>query len=605
MSFHPNDLARRARGASWMLVAVFLVLLGAFFRTQVLRNSEYALKSESNRLREVPLPAPRGIIYDRNEQIIAENVPGYSVSMLSPAGDSLRASLRRLSALIPLSNEQIESSVRRFRRAPTRPTVVLSDAPFDVISVLEEHRVEFPGLIIQSAPKRYYPDGESVAAFVGYTGEITENELAQSEYGSYKAGQQIGKGGLEKQYEKQLRGQEGVRFVEVDARGRVVREAGARQDLRPLPAPALHTNIDLDLQRYAASLFGDSLQGGIIAMDPVSGGVLALHSAPSFDPNRFIGGIPAEYWRQLNTDPRRPLYNKVIQGRYPPASTFKLATSVLALNDKVATLETHMPQPCTGGYQFGNRYFRCWEKKGHGDVSLARALEVSCDTYFYQLGLKIGLTRLIAGGIRLGFDKRSGIDLPGEVIPIYPYGEDYYNKRYGARGWSSAVTLNLSIGQGENDQTVVNMARFYTALATDGLAARPEIVRNDDQRSRTRVIQLTDRELQGLRNAMKNVVSERGTAGSARIEDIVLAGKTGTAQNAHDVTRDHAWFVGFAPADDPKIVVSVMLEFGEHGYYAARLASKVIERYLKGAPTLVSRSPTALATPTPSGEETR
>ncbi len=605
MSFHPNDLARRARGASWMLVALFLVLLGAFFRTQVVRNSEYALKSESNRLREVPLPAPRGIIYDRNEQIIAENVPGYSVSMLSPAGDSLRASLKRLSALIPLSNDQIESSVRRFRRAPTRPTVVLSDAPFDVISVLEEHRVEFPGLIIQSAPKRHYPDGAAVAAFVGYTGEITENELAQTDYESYKAGQQIGKGGLEKQYEKQLRGQEGVRFVEVDARGRVVREAGARQDLRPLPAPALHTNIDLDLQRYVASLFGDSLQGGIIAMDPISGGVLALHSAPSFDPNRFIGGIPAEYWRQLNTDPRRPLYNKVIQGRYPPASTFKLATSVLALNDKVATLDTHMPQACTGGYQFGNRYFRCWEKKGHGDVSLARALEVSCDTYFYQLGLKIGLTRLIAGGVRLGFDKRSGIDLPGEVIPIYPYGEDYYNKRYGARGWSSAVTLNLSIGQGENDQTVVSMARFYTALATDGLAARPEIARNDDDRSRTRVIQLSDRELQGLRNAMKNVVSERGTAASARIEDVVLAGKTGTAQNAHDVTRDHAWFVGFAPADDPKIVVSVMLEFGEHGYYAARIASKIIERYLKGAPTLVPGSPTALATPPSTTESTR
>jgi penicillin-binding protein 2 len=519
--------------------------------------------------------------------------------MLSPAGDSLRASLRRLSALITLSPDQIESSVRRFRRAPTRPTVVLSDAPFDVISVLEEHRVEFPGMIIQSAPKRYYPDGEAVASFVGYTGEVTETELSQSEFESYKAGQQIGKGGLEKQYEKQLRGQEGVRFVEVDARGRVVREAGARQDLRPLAAPALYTNIDLDLQRYAASLFGDSLQGGLIAMDPVSGGVLALHSAPSFDPNRFIGGIPAEYWKQLNTDPRRPLYNKVIQGRYPPASTFKLATTVLALNDKVATLDTHMPQACTGGYQFGNRYFRCWEKKGHGDISLARALEVSCDTYFYQLGLKIGLTRLIAGGLRLGFDKRSGIDLPGEVIPIYPYGEDYYNKRYGARGWSSAVTLNLAIGQGENDQTVVNMARFYTALATEGLAARPEIARNDDDRSRTRVIQLSGQELQGLRNAMKNVVSERGTAASARISDIVLAGKTGTAQNAHDVTRDHAWFVGFAPADDPKIVVSVMLEFGEHGYYAARVASKVIERYLKGPPALATGSPTALAAPAP------
>jgi penicillin-binding protein 2 len=578
VSFHPNDVARRSRGASLGLTVVFVLLLSAFFRTQVLRNTEYALQSEENRLREVPIPAPRGTIYDRNGKIIAENVPGYSVSMLSPSADSLRASLARLGRLISVDSQQVEAAVRRFRRAPNRTTVVLPDASFDVVSVLEEHRIEFPELVIQSAPKRFYPDS-TVASFVGYVGEITEQELARKEFAAYKAGEQIGKGGLERQYEQELRGQEGMRFVEVDARGRVVREGGARADLLPKAPPALYTNIDLDLQRFAASTFGDSLQGGLLAMDPHNGAVLALVSFPSYDPNRFIGGIPAAYWRDLNTNPKRPLYNKVIQGRYPPASTFKLATSVIAMERGLVDLGDRMPVACSGGYMFGNRYFRCWEKRGHGNVTLAQAIEKSCDVYFYQLGLKIGLSRLLAGGIALGFNQRSGIDLPNEQRSFFPDAQEYYNKRYGPRGWSQSVILNLSIGQGENDQTVVNMARFYTALATDGSAARPEIVQRAPQRDR--VIQLNAAQMQGLREAMAGVVSARGTAGSAAIQGVVLAGKTGTAQNAHDRNRDHAWFVGFAPAEDPKIVVAVFLEFGEHGYYAARMASKVISYYLK------------------------
>ena len=584
MSFHPNDVQRRTRAAAIALTGIFALLLAAFFRTQVLENSRYALQSEENRLREVPLPAPRGIIYDRNGEVIAESVPGYSVSLLAPTADSLRASLNRLARVIQLSPEAIESSVRRYGRAPNRPTVVLSDAPFDVISVLEERRVEFPGLIIQSAPKRYYPDGPAVASFVGYVGEITEAELAAREYKDkgYKSGQQIGKGGLEKQYEAMLRGKEGSRFVEVDAHGRVVREAGARPELLPTPAQPLYTNIDLNLQRFTAQVFADSLQGGAIAIEPKSGGVLALYSAPSWDPNRFIGGIPTDLWKELTTDPRRPLYNKVIQGRYPPASTFKLATSLIALTNRQVRLDEYMPQPCTGGYQYGARYFRCWEKQGHGAVDLLRAIEVSCDTYFYQLGLKIGLARLLAGGVSLAFDRRSGIDLPDESRPIFPYGVDYYNRRYGPRGWTNAVTLNLAIGQGENDQTVVGMAKFYTALATDGASAKPEIVRNNPER--TKLFSVTPNQMNALRAALSGVVTSRGTAGSAAIQGVILAGKTGTAQNAQDPNRDHAWFVGFAPANDPKIVVAVMLEFGDHGYVAARVASKIIEYHLKVAP---------------------
>ena len=582
MSFHPNDVARRARNASLVVTGVIAILVSAFFRTQVLEHAQYTLQSEENRLREVPLPAPRGIIYDRNREVIAENVPGYSVSLLAPSVDSLRASLRRLSGTIQLSPDDIDAAVRRFKRAPNRPTVIVADAPFDVVSVLEEHRVEFPGLVIQSAPKRYYPDGAVVAALVGYTGEITERELASSEYQGYKAGQQIGKGGLEKEYESQLRGREGTRFVEVDARGRVVREAGARADLLPQAAEPLYTNVDLDLQRYTAALFGDSLQGGAIAIDPTTGGVLMLYSAPSYDPNRFIGGIPADYWKQLTEDTRHPLYNKVIQGAYPPGSTWKLATAVAALQDGVVTLDDHMPTPCTGGYQYFNRYFRCWDPHGHGSLSLAQAIEKSCDVYFYQLGLKLGLSRLIAGGVSLGFREKTGIDLPGETRPLFPYAVDYYNRRYGPRGWSNAVTLNLAIGQGENSQTVVNMARFYTALATDGMAARPEIARARPDRSR--LFRLTPDQMDGLRKALAGVVEAGGTAASAALQGVMLAGKTGSAQNSQDPNRTHAWFVGFAPADNPKIVVAVLLEFGGHGTRAARIASSIIAKYLGVVP---------------------
>jgi penicillin-binding protein 2 len=245
----------------------------------------------------------------------------------------------------------------------------------------------------------------------------------------------------------------------------------------------------------------------------------------------------------------------------------------------IVTLEDRMPAPCTGGYMYG-RYWRCWDKRGHGNVNLKQAIEKSCDVYFYQLGLKLGLSRMLAGGISLKMNERTGIDLPNEQKPLYPASEAYFNEKYGERGWVAGSTvLNLSIGQGENTQTVANMARFYTALATDGHVARPEIVRRNPER--TRIFKLTDAQMDGLRRSMIGVVSSAGTANSARIEGVTLAGKTGTAQNAENPNVDHAWFVGFAPAENPQIVVAVFLEFGEHGYAAAQVASKLIGRYLK------------------------
>lgn len=579
MSFHPNDVARRARMSSWALVLGFLFLIGAFFKTQVIQNRQYVMQSEENRLRPIPLPAPRGIIYDRHGEVIAENLPAYSVSITAPSVDSLRAALSQLASTLQLDQYQINAAIRRYRRAPTRPTVVLPDASIDIVSVLEEHRLDFPRLIIQSVPKRYYPDGPMVASFVGYTGEITESDLNDPRYANYKPGQNIGKAGLEKQYESILHGKEGVRFDEVDARGRPVRGEGPRPDLNPLGAPPLFTNIDLDLQKFTVGIFADSLQGGAVAIDPTTGEVLALYSAPSWDPNKFTGGIPAEYYKQLLDDKRRPLVNKAIQGRYPPGSTFKLATSVIALKDGLVGLKEHMPVSCTGGLQYGSRYFRCWEKKGHGSLDLEGAIKHSCDVYFYQLGLKVGLSRMIAGGISLTMRDKSGIDLPEETQPFWPYAIDYYNKKYG-RNWSNAETLNLAIGQGANSQTVVNMAKFYTALATQGQESRPEIAHLVPQRKE--IYNLNQEQDSVLLEGLKAVLEAGGTAGASAIQGLTLAGKTGTAQNPGG--NDHGWFVGFAPADHPKIVVAVLLEFGLHGSRAAHIASAIIGHYLKVGP---------------------
>jgi penicillin-binding protein 2 len=586
MSFHPNDILRRGRAANVIVAGVMLFLAGGFFRSQVLNHQKYALQSETNRLRELPLPAPRGVIYDRNGKVIADNVIGYSVSILAQKEDSLRAVLQRLGGTINITPPQIEQAVRRFRRAPTRPTVIIPDASFDVVSVLEEHRTQFPGLIIQSAPRRFYPDGPVVAPFVGYTGEISESELAQPGFADYKAGQQVGKQGLEKEYESTLRGKEGSQFVEVDARGRIVKQAGARQDLVPAAGPPLYTNIDMDLQRFVAGIFGDSLQGGAVAMDPQTGGVLAIYSAPSWDANRFIGGIPVQYWDSLRTDPRRPLYNKALQGQYPPGSTWKLATTAIGLETGAVKMDEHLPIPCTGGMQYGSRYFRCWDKRGHGSLSLAGAIAKSCDVYFYQLGLKLGLARLVAGGVELGFQSKAGIDLPEEKRSRFPTGIEYFDRKYGKGGWTRSLVLSMSIGQGDNSQTILNMAKFYTALATDGKAARPLIKRGNPDR--VQVLKLSELQMEQIRGALVGVVTG-GTAAASAIKGVQLAGKTGTAQTGvwvNGVEQNHGWFVGFAPAENAKIVVAVMLEFGGHGTRAAAIASKIIQAYLHVTPVV-------------------
>jgi penicillin-binding protein 2 len=583
--FDSYRVRERAELARLILIGAFLVLGSAFFRTQIIQHDKFQLKAETNRLRPIALAPPRGAIIDRRGQIIAENVPGYSVKFLAPSADSLRAVLARMQRFVPVDSARTEEVVRRFQQARYQPAVVFGDATFEMVARLEEHRALLPGLVIQSEPKRSYPAGRAVAHLVGYVSEVTEGELADKKYPGADLGTIVGKAGLERQYDDTLRGSEGVRYIEVNARGRLVREDAGSAPLPPTAGKPISTTIDLDLQRYIDSIWPPDVRGAMIAMTP-KGEIRALYSAPTYDPNDFVGGISGAQWRALNEDEARPLLNRAIQTRYPPASPFKLAISAMALKRGLIGLDTHMPIPCRGGMRLGNRVFRCWKKEGHGSLDLIGAVAASCDVYFYQLGLRLGLNAIIEDGVLMGFREKSGIDLENEKDPIYPSSTAYFDRLYGPRHWSPpATTLNFSIGQGENTQTLVNMMTFYEGLAGSGRAAAPYLVRSAS--NKTRELGLTQAQLDGLRRALIAVV-ERGTAAASRHKDLAVAGKTGTAQNPHG--NDHGWFIGFAPAEDPELVVGGIMEFAEHGTTVAPYVVKALRRYC-WAPIRLEPSP--------------
>ncbi len=578
----PYLLDRRLRATRALVWVTSGVIVGTYFRTQIIDHSKYELQSQNNRLRPINQPAPRGIITDRHGIVIAENVPGYTVALLPMPEDTLRERLQRIAPVLHLDAAAIERVLQRYRKAPYQSAVVMTDAPFDVVSKLEERRLTLPGVVIQTEPKRYYPDSAAVAHVIGMVGEVTEQDLAGPRGQPLRLGELVGKDGLERSYDDTLRGKDGEKFVEVSALGYVVRDSAA-PELPPVAGASLQTTLDLDLQRYVSQVFPAAMHGALVALDPTTGGILALYSAPGYDPNAFVGGVSPDYWRALSLNDAHPLLNRAIQARYPPGSTWKLAVAAMALRRGVATMNTRMPIPCRGGLQYGDRFFHCWNQLGHGSLTLEQAIAQSCDVYFYQLGLKLGLTSLLEDANDWGFRARTGVDLPGELQPIFPSGPEYFDRIYGPRRWSSGVALNLAIGQGENTQTLLNMVRLYQMLASDGKSRTPYLVRPTSEPPYN--LDLTPEQLASLRQAMINVV-EQGTARGARLSDLKIAGKTGTAQNSQG--PNHGWFIGFAPADNPQIVVGAVLEFARHGTAAAPLVARVIAHYL-GADTSAAR----------------
>ena len=586
--FHRHEVGRRADAARVVVSLVFGVLVLAFFRVQVFASGRYRLESEENRLRPVRLAAPRGLITDRNGTVIADNIPGYSIAVTGRSVDEVRGTLEGIAMVAGLDSARIETILARYRRRHHEPAIVRRDASFELVSALEERRIVSPGIVIQSEPRRWYPYGEITAHVVGYVGEISEEELADPEsYPGARSGEAVGRDGLERQYDSRLRGVEGLRYIEVDALGRTVREVADGSTLLPTQGDTVSTELDIELQQFVADQFPERWRGAVMAADPRTGGVLALYSAPTFDPNLFVGRMELEDWNALLQAGGEQLFNRAIEGLYPPASPWKLAVAAIALKQDNLNIDmdTRMDIPCTGGMLYGNRYFRCWHEAGHGNVTLRQAIVHSCDVYFYQVGLLMGLDVLLESGVEMGFLEPSGIDLPDERSPHFPASTEYYDERYGPRRWTSGVTLNLSIGQGENSQSVSNMVRFYSMLANeDGTAPELRLVLGGPTPRRN--LGLSREDLDGLRHSLVQVV-ETGTAVAAQVADLQIAGKTGTAQNSHGL--DHGWFVGFAPAASPEIVVAAIMEHAEHGSTVAPYVNRIIARYLLGPEAVLPR----------------
>lgn len=585
-----REKSHRALIAVIGLVTLFAILLIAFFRIQVLESNTYELRSDSNRLRPFPIEAPRGAILDRNGRVMAGSVPGYSLSVFpSTSAGVMEATLERLQAYLGLDDERVAVLLERARRDPYRPLLVDSDADFDVVSTLEERRAELPSVVIQMDPKRQYQGARAVSHLIGYVGEITAEELETEQYSEYTQGMTVGKDGVERQYEDRLQGRRGLRYTEVDALGRVVSSPYGQVMQAPEPGTDLQLNLDLDLMEWIHHIFPDSMRGAVVALDVKDGGVLALYSAPTFDPNRFVRGIEPDEWASLNGDPDQPLFNRAVMGRYAPGSTWKLAVAAIGLQLGLVEAHEHMPRPCTGAMFFGDRAFGCWNPSGHGSLDLVEAIQQSCNVYFYQLGLRIGLERLLANANDMGFARQCGIDLPRESPGVFPGGLSFWEDRFGYRAREAEV-LSLAIGQGPNDQTPLGIAQFYLAMARGGRAPAPQILQGAEPRE-TWDIGISPEHGEVLLEGLRRVFRPGGTAYLSSVEHWELMGKSGTAQNAQDPDRSHAWFAAIAgPWEQaPEIVVVALVELGESGAtMAAPLAAKAADYLLRrrhGIPT--------------------
>ena len=578
---HAHNRRRRATGALGVVAIVLGSLALQFFRVQMLQSNDYMLQSESNRLRPLPVAAPRGTIFDRNDRVIADNVPRYVVYVLRESPESTRQTLERLRPYLGLSDERIEILMERYQR--WEPLVVEIDADFKAVSVLEERREDFPGIVIEMRPKRRYMAGSAVAHVLGYVNEITAEELAEPRFSEYEPGLLIGKVGIERQYEERLQGRRGVRYLEVDALGRIVGSLAGIEEDPGQPGEDIRLTLDLELMEWIHSIFPDSLAGAVVALDPSDGGVLASYSAPTFDPNAFVSGLTPEEWAILETDPRKPLFNRTVMGLYPPGSTWKLAAAAIALDRGAVGPREIMEEPCTGGLLIDGLYRRCWLPEGHGYLDMAGAIANSCNVYFYQLGLKIGLDAMLEAGTRIGFAEQCGIDLPEESRGIFPEGRDFWQREFGYDPLEGEV-LSLAIGQGPNSQTPLKMAQLYLALARDGTAPTPHLIENPEPTEGWR-LNVSTESIEVLREGLRGVTSPGGTAyfGTA-LEHWEVLGKTGTSQNAQDSLRAHAWFAGMAGpwGGEPEIVVVALVEFGESGSgVAAPLVAKTADFYLR------------------------
>ncbi|HWP65723.1 MAG TPA: penicillin-binding protein 2 [Candidatus Limnocylindria bacterium] len=589
----PPELVRRIMVVGAMATLGIALLISRLWFLQLIRGDQMRATSENNRIRLTRLPAARGLVYDRYGELLVDNRPSFDVVLVPEDARDRAATLDMLAANLKEPAEELDRRIRApSRRPPYAGIVVERDVEWDDVVALETHQLELPGVSIQVQPRRTYPHGELASHLLGYVGEASDRELADDP--RRRPGDIIGKGGLERVWDEELRGTAGGQQVEVDALGRRVR---VLEEVPDVPGDTLILTIDRDLQAFAEQAMGDH-RGAFVALDPRNGEILAMVSKPAYDPNWFARGIRASEWRQLTTDPWHPLTNRATQGTFAPGSIFKVAVAAGLLAERVVDRHTHVF--CPGGTQFGNRWFRCWNRNGHGSVDLHTGIMQSCDVFFYLSGQRLGIDRLADYVRRFGLGYPTGVALPHEASGIIP-DSDWKRRRFDAP-WYPGETLSVAIGQGYVTVTPLQMAVVAATIANGGTRFRPQYVKRVEAPDGTlrreimpEILGFADVDasvLEQVRAGMRDVVmSERGTGKRARVPGIAVAGKTGTAQvvslneasgkGGRERTRDHAWFIAYAPAEAPTVAVACLVEHagGGGGAIAAPIVGQVLERY--------------------------
>jgi penicillin-binding protein 2 len=586
-----SEQEQYAKGFRSRVTIVFVILLFAvlgerIFELQVIHGAKYKRMAEENQIRMRRDRAPRGLILDRNGFVLAGNRPSFALAVEyaeTPSDDSFR---QRLADLVDVPRDLLDEGFDKARLHPWEPVRICRDISFEAVARLEEQKIWLPGTGVEVDPIRSYPNGMMACHLLGYQGEISEAELKKLRSQGYRPGDYLGRTGVEEMWEMSLHGVDGARFVRVDARGREVGPVTEKSPVRPIPGHNLLLTIDVALQAAAERAMEKVERGAAVAVDPRNGEVLALVSRPAFDPNAFAGGIDPSLWRVLSEDPARPLLDRALSAAYPPGSTFKVITASCAVELGHLGEETRL-RPCTGSYWFGDRSFGCWKKEGHGSLDLRSAIVQSCDVFFYQVGERLELDELSAFMMRFGFGARTGIDLPSEAYGHVPTTEGY-NEKYGVRGWTRGLMLNLAIGQGEILATPVQMVQVAAAFGNGGRFWTPHLFLRLEEpggrilreaRVRSHRIDISEKTLAVLGDAMLGVVEdEKGTGRAARVPGVRVAGKTGTAQNPHG--EDHAWFIALAPVDDPRVALAVVVENAGHGgSVAAPIAGEILRAF--------------------------
>jgi len=572
-------------------IVIFLMLVMRLWYLQVISSERYLILSEKNRIRYIPITAPRGSIYDRNGELLVDNRPAFDVSVFPEEVGDKEKLLDRLSSFLSVNMDVLQRRWEEGRSFPRyRPVPLAEDVSWETMEKIQENAGDLPGVLTEVRPLRSYPYEEMAAHLFGYLGEITERELQSAKYDGCLPGDFVGKGGLEKKLEDYLRGQAGERLVEVDVKGKELRILKTRESV---PGNRVFLTLQRDLQLAAEEAFADQA-GAAVALNVQTGEVLALVSKPSFNPAVFARGITGKEWIELLRNPRHPLQNKAIQGQYPPGSTFKIVTALAALKAGVVTPETTFK--CQGSFHLGNRDFRDWKKEGHGVTDLRKALKQSCDVWFYKVGLDLGIDRLSQTARELGMGEPLGFALEGEKGGLIPT-RQWKKNRFDAP-WYDGETLIAAIGQGYVLATPLQLAVMTAAVANGGAVLCPQVVKRVEDLAGNVLFEPDPQVIRVVPFAEENLKAVHRGLWSSRLKEIRIAGKTGTAQvvrckedkgKDREVPyrfRDHALFVAYAPAEDPQIAVAVVVEHGGHGSsVAAPIARTIFASYfgLEGA----------------------